>query len=198
MPADVWRGLLRTTAGALRMNANPAATSSAGSPGATDGITRGLKRDSLGRLLISVEGCGQVFAVERTFDENGPGTYTATVPLPAGATLVDILVNGVVLWAAATSAVLVVGDGADADGYYTDVDLKATDLLAGESLSLSMAGGQAGAYVAASQVSPRYAAAARSIIGVVTSVGAGTAGRTRMTVLYSAPASADVIAATKA
>jgi hypothetical protein len=198
MSSDALRGLLRSAAGALRINVNPAAVASASGPGATDPLTRGIKRDSIGRMMVTLEGVAAVHGAEATFTENGAGTYTATIPLPAGATLIDIIVNGVVLWAAATSAALIVGDGTDPDGYFTGVDLKATDLLAGESLSFAQAGGKAGAYIANSQVSPRYAAAARSIIGVVTSVGAGTAGRTRMTVLYTAPNSADVIAATKA
>jgi hypothetical protein len=124
---------------------------------------------------------------ERTYTEAGAGTYTASVTVPAGATILDIIVNGVALWDAATSAVMVVGDAADPDGYYTAVDLKATDLLAGESISFALAGGQAGAYIANSQVSPRYSASERTISGVVTSVGAGTAGRTRMLVVYAAP-----------
>ncbi len=138
-----------------------------------------------------------IVPVERSFTETGAGTYTATVAVPAGATILDIIVNGVALWTAATSAVMIVGDATDPDGYFTAVNLKATDLLAGESISFALAGGKAGAYIANSQVSPRYAAAARTISGVVTSVGAGTAGRTRMLVLYAAPKSADVGAATK-
>ena len=140
---------------------------------------------------------------ERSFTENGAGTYTGSVSLPAGATLIDIIVNGVALWTAATSAVLKVGDAADDDGFYTAVDLKATDLLAGESLSLTAPGGQQGAYVVpgatddAYQISKRYSATARVISGIVTSVGAGTAGRTRMLVIYAAPSAADVVAATK-
>ncbi len=90
------------------------------------------------------------------------------------------------------------GDGTDPDGYFTGVDLKATDLLAGESISFGAAGGKAGAYIANDQVSPRYSAAARSVIGVVTQTGTGTAGRTRMTVIYSKPSADDVIAATYA
>lgn len=136
-----------------------------------------------------------VIAAEVTFTEDGAGTYTGSVALPAGATLIDIIVNGVALWTAATSAAMEVGDGTDPDGFYTAVNLKATDLLAGESLSFALAGGKAGAYIANSQVSPRYSAAARTISGVVTSVGAGTAGRTRMVVIYAAPTTS---AATKA
>ena len=133
---------------------------------------------------------------EITFTETaGAGTYTGSVALPAGATLDDIIVNGVALWDNAGTATLIVGDGTDPDGYYTAVNLKATDLLAGESLSFALAGGKAGAYIANSQVSPRYAAAARSIIAVVTtSSTGGSAGRTRVVVLWTLPGA---VAATK-
>lgn len=143
---------------------------------------------------------GAVCAIEATFTETaGAGIYTGAVAVPAGATLLDILVNGVALWNPATSALLDVGDVADPDGYFTQVDLKATDLLAGESLSFALAGGKAGAYIANSQVSPRYSATARVISGIVTTVGgSGSTGRTRMTVIYHLPVSADSIAATKA
>jgi len=140
--------------------------------------TAGLLRES-----------GGVASVERVFTEAdgaAAGTYTADVALPAGATLIDIIVNGVALWTAGTAATLIVGDGTDPDGYYTGVNLKATDLLAGESLSFALAGGKAGAYIANSQVTPRYADAARTITGVVTTTGsAGDAGVTRMVVLYT-------------
>lgn len=148
-----------------------------------------------GRLQLGADAApfALLQVAERSFTETGAGTYTASVALPAGATLHDILINGVALWDAATSATLKVGDATDDAGYYTGVNLKATDLLAGESLSFALAGGKAGAYIANSQVSPRYAAAARSIIGVITSVGSGSAGRTRMQVLYAlAPALAAV------
>jgi hypothetical protein len=132
-----------------------------------------------------------------TFTETaGAGTYTGSVALPAGAILDDVLVNGVALWDNAGTATLIVGDGTDPDGYYTAVNLKATDLLAGESLSFARAGGKAGAYIANSQVSPRYDAAARSIIAVVTtSSTGGTAGRTNVVVLWTVPG---MTAATKA
>lgn len=128
-------------------------------------------------------------AEEVVFEEAGvAGVYTGTVSVPAGATIHDIIVNGVALWTAGTAATLIVGDGTDPDGFYTAVNLKATDLLAGESISFALAGGKAGAYIANSQVSPRYSAAARSIIGEVTTTGTtASAGRTRMTVLYSLP-----------
>ena len=169
----------------------------------------GVWTDVNGDLKWSLSGTGinfQTFAaikaVERTFTETtGAGTYTASVSLPAGATVHDIIVNGVALWETATSATLKVGDATDDDGFYTAVNLKATVLLAGESISFALAGGKAGAYIANSQVSPRYSASARTISGVVTTVGAsGSAGRTRMVVVYSVPSQTtdSSVAATKA
>ena len=130
-----------------------------------------------------------VVCEEITFEEAGAaGVYTGSVAVPAGSTIHDIIVSGVALWTAGTAATLKVGDVANDAGYYTGVNLKATDLLAGESLSFALAGGKAGAYIANSQVSPRYAAAARVISGIVTTTGTtATAGRTRMTVVYSLP-----------
>jgi hypothetical protein len=116
------------------------------------------------------------------------GAYTASVILPAGSHLLDILVEGVTLWDSGTSATMIVGDAADDDGYYTAVNLKATDLLAGESISFALAGGKAGAYIANSQVSPRYSASARTIAGKVTTVGTSTAGETRASVIWAQPA----------
>jgi hypothetical protein len=134
-----------------------------------------------------------VEAHEVTFTEDGAGTYTGSVNVPAGAILIDIIVNGVALWAAGSSATMSVGDAANDDGYYTAVNLKATDLLAGESISFALAGGKAGAYIANSQVSPRYSASARVISGIVTSVGAGTTGRTRMCVIFTLPTSSAAV-----
>lgn len=140
-----------------------------------------------------------VKAAETSFTETtGAGVWTGSVAVPAGASILDIIINGVALWNSQTSATLKVGDVADDDGYFTGVDLMATDLLAGESLSFAQAGGKAGAYIANSQVSPRYSAAARIISGIITKVGSsGTLGRTRMTVLYTTVGSGVVPAATK-
>lgn len=132
-----------------------------------------------------------VEAIEVDFTETtGAGVYTGSVAVPAGATILDIIVSGVALWNTTTSANMIVGDVADPNGYYDNIDLKATDLLAGESLSFALAGGKAGAYIANSQVSPRYSASARVVSGIITSVGAaGTLGRTRMTVVFVLPTS---------
>lgn len=138
-----------------------------------------------------------VQAAELTFAEtSGAGVWTGSVTVPAGASILDIIVNGVALWNSQTSATLKVGDVADDDGFYTAVDLKATDLLAGESISFALAGGKAGAYIANSQVSPRYSATDRVVSAIITKVGTtGTAGLTRVTVIWAVPAS--VTAGTK-
>lgn len=132
------------------------------------------------------------------FVENGAGTYTADFTLPGGATLLDIIVEGEALWTAATSAALDIGDTNDPDGYFSAVNLKATDLLAGQSMSIGstqVRGGDDGAYLTvgtSTHVDRRYSASPRTISAVVTSVGAGTAGRTRVTVVYSTGAATTV------
>lgn len=116
------------------------------------------------------------------------GVYTASLNMPAGAHLIDILVEGIALWNNGTSATMIVGDAADDNGYYDAVNLKATDLLAGESLSFSFAGGKAGAYIANSQVSPRYSATERTITAKITTVGTvPTTGETRILIIWAEP-----------
>lgn len=139
-----------------------------------------------------------IICEEVTFTETaGAGTYTGAVAVPAGATILDIIVNGVALWDNAGAVTMKVGD-TDDDGFYTAIDLKATDLLAGESISFALAGGKAGAYIANSQVSPRYSASARTINGIITTASTGgSTGRTRMVVVY-AVSLATPTAATKA
>ena len=130
---------------------------------------------------------GLVQAQTVKFVEAGAATYTGTISLPAGAIIVDIIVHVEAVWAAGTSASLEVGDSATADGFFTAVDLKATDLVADESVNLTEKdGGVNGAYNTATHVTDRRApaGATRDIVCTVVSVGAGTAGRTRVTVLY--------------
>lgn len=125
--------------------------------------------------------------------ENGAGTYTADFVLPAGSILYDVVATAEALWTAATSAALIVGDATDDDGYLASVNLKATDLLAGESISLmstQVRGGNAGADISvgvSTHIARKYSASERTITAKVVSVGAGTAGRTRVDVLYIGP-----------
>lgn len=131
------------------------------------------------------------------FTEAGAGTYTGTIALPAGAVVVDIIVHAIALWAAATSASMDVGDTVDPNGFFAAINLKATDLLAGESISFAQTGGKEGADLddpaAGAHVRRRYLATARNIIGKVVSVGAGTTGRTLMTVIYTVPVPAAAV-----
>lgn len=168
------------------------AVTGAATVGGTLGVTGAVTGAS-----FAIAAATPVYSAEVTFTEAGAGTYTGGVVVPAGATIVDVIVTAVALWDAATSAALKVGD-TDDDGFYAAVDLKATDLLAGESLSFAQAGGKGGAYLTATHGNGRYSASQRTINGIVTSVGAGTAGRTRMTVVYSKPVAASITAATKA
>lgn len=124
---------------------------------------------------------------EVNFVESGAGTYTGTIPLPAGARIIDIGVDGQVLWNSAGAVAMVIGDGASANGFFTSTDLKATDLLAGEINNIEHPGGKAGAYIAAEQ-RVLYSATARNVIGVITvASGTGTAGRTRLYCVYCVP-----------
>lgn len=154
--------------------------------------------DSAQTLTNKSIGSG-IVVKEVTFTETvGAGVWTGSVDVPAGATLIDIIVHSTALWDSETSATMKVGDVANDDGFYVDVDLKATDLLAAESLAFAKAGGQEGADIVATHVSRRYLATARVISGIITKVGdTGSAGRTRMIVVYAAPPAADITAATK-
>ena len=154
------------------------------------------------------EFAGGLVVEEITFTEAGDTTYTGTVEIPAGATVLDIILSNVVLWDDGTSAAITIGDDDDADGWLTSTSLKATDMLVGEVFRASAAGdgtnspgnhlGKAGAYIVeatgrwgrttAGVDGGAYYGAASEIIGVVTTGGQdGTAGRTRMTVMYALP-----------
>jgi len=145
--------------------------------------------------LDAIPTTGYLVAQEAVlFTENGAGTYTGTIALPAGSSILDVAVHGLALWTAGTSAAMIVGDGDDDNGFFLSTDLKATALLVGEVNNIEHPGGLAGAYIASEQ-RKLYQSTARNVIGVVTSVGAGTAGRTLLVVTYAVPTA---VAATKA
>jgi hypothetical protein len=134
-----------------------------------------------------------------TFTENATSlTHTLTFSIPAGSTLMDILITPVVLWGATTSATLNVGDANSNVGWFTGVNLKATDLILGERLQASNGsywGGKQGLYLNSTTgtfgrpsgtMIGGYCPTATSVIGVVTVVGpSATVGRTVMTVVYA-------------
>lgn len=137
---------------------------------------------------------------EGLITETGGATYNLDFLIPAGATIVWLSVYATALWTAGTSATLEVGDYStaatpveiDANGFFANVNLKATDLLAGESLTLlgGGQGGKAGAYSAGTNThwTNLYSATARILRFSVVSSGAGTAGRTRCMVGFVHPA----------
>lgn len=147
-------------------------------------------------IVTGDAGTGMLFAKTVLFTENATSTtHTGTVVIPAGATLVDILVVPEVLWTGGTAA-FTCGDANSANGWFTTTNLKATDLILGERLQASNAnnwGGVNGAYLTAAgrfgQQSTNmiggYCPTAYSVIGVV-AVGtpATTLGRLRMTVIW--------------
>jgi hypothetical protein len=143
-----------------------------------------------------------VQSAEVTFTETaGAGTYTGSVTLPAGATLLNIVVYASALWDNSGAVSMIVGDADDDNGYYVATDLKATDLLAQETLSFSHPGGKGGAYLAgtATHWTDLYYASGGVITGKITAASTGgSAGRTRMTVVWSQPAASHITAATKA
>lgn len=128
-----------------------------------------------------------------SFTEDGSATsYTGTVPIPAGSLVLDIQFRSTVLWDG-TSASLIIGDDDDPNGYFAATNLKATDLLVGEVLSIASSenwGGKQGVYLVAATglKSATYYAAANNIIAVVTPGAAdGSAGRSFMHVFYATP-----------
>lgn len=150
-----------------------------------------------GPFAVGAVGDGTVITKIVTFTENATNTtHTGTVTIPAGSWLHGIEVTSSVLWGA-TAAVMKVGDTADDDGYFTGIDLKATDLLVGEILMTNPStswGGKEGVYLVAAtgRRGPvtsnfsKYYAAGSNITGIVTvTTPAVTVGRTYMAVKYS-------------
>jgi hypothetical protein len=136
---------------------------------------------------------------ERTFTEtSGAGTYTASVVVPAGAYLLDVIIHNVALWDNAGNVSMEVGYSGDSDAIFTAVDLKATDLLAGESATINLAGGLGGSgFIATAHPPAVYSATEKTIVATVTTASTGgSAGRTRLLVVYALPSTST--AATKA
>jgi hypothetical protein len=131
-------------------------------------------------------------------EAGGAKTYTATVQVPAFATVLDVIVRNTVVWTNGTSASLTVGDDDDADGYITATDVKSAPAAdtngaaAGYSTRLSLGAG-AGAYKGGGG---KYCAAAKTITATITTgAGAQTAGRTRVLVEYAIPSVTNAVGA---
>jgi len=125
------------------------------------------------------------------------GTYLGDVVVPAYSYLVDVQLHGISLWTGSSTITAIVGDADDDNGFFTTTNLKATDLIANESISVAagtaLAGGLVGAYIANSQWTlgsgtyARYAPVARTITCKVSAGGTCTAGETHMIVLFIPP-----------
>ena len=126
-----------------------------------------------------------------TWNDNGggaAGVYSISTIIPAGAYIQDIQVHTDTLWDSDTSATLIVGDSDDDNGFYTGVNAKATDLVANEVLSFYHLGGKEGAYVTDNNgVMTQYSSSARTVTAQMTTVGAATAGVTRIVVIWVKP-----------
>lgn len=158
--------------------------------------------DGTANQILNTDGSGalsftnRVVVEEFTFTEAAGGaaqTYTASCNVPAGAYILDVVVHAVALWDDATAATMKVGTSTpdDDNGYFTGINLKATDLLVGEYLrasDISAWGGKEGVYLTAAGLQTSYSATARVVTFIVnTTAGGGTAGRTRCYVMYMVP-----------
>lgn len=128
-----------------------------------------------------------------TETDGADATYTATCIVPAGYTVVDIKFGSTVVWNAATSASLVIGDADSSTGYYGSTNVKsspAANTAGGYGLDLETA---AGTYR-----NGKYYATAGLITATVTTDDDGThhGGRSRMQVIMVKGETA--VAATKA
>ena len=142
---------------------------------------------------------GAVTCLETLFTQTAAtATHTATFPIPAGATILDIWVTNSVVWNSGTTAVLNIGL-VDTDCFFAAIDLK-TVPAAGKSMNLAFPGASNGgasvpeidAGAGNTQLGATnglfYNAAAQSLTAVVVDTNvSGTNGRTRVTVLYSLP-----------
>lgn len=148
-------------------------------------------------VVTGSAGTGFSVVKQVTFTEDATSvSHTASVAIPAGATLVDIIIDAGALWGAAAAS-LTVGDTASTNGYFTATNLKATDLLVGEQLRVSNStlwGGVNGAYLVAatgrrgpvsSNFGGKYVAGSNIVATIAVTTPAVTTGRTYMTVIYS-------------
>lgn len=160
-----------------------------------DGVT--ATKDEINKVDGLPAGAYIIVVEERTFTETaGAGTYTATVNIPAGSTILDVIWRNTALWTATTSATMKAGLAADDDMFFTGVDVKAAPAVDGTGGfgGISCAQGDAGAGAATG--STVYNAAAVVLTASVITVGAaGNAGRSRLLVMYATPVA---VAASKA
>lgn len=122
-------------------------------------------------------------------ESTGAGTYTGSVVVPAGGTILNIRLRNTVYWNNIGTATMQVGDATTPAGWFTGISLKSlpNDLPPGDEISFDFPQGKNGTYLDnATGVRVAYSAAARTISGVIVTTGAtGNQGRTRMLVEYT-------------
>ncbi len=164
----------------------------------TSPVINGASGSSTSQVLTTPSGV--VVALETLFTQiAGNKTHTASFAIPAGATILDILITGSVVWNSGTSATLKAGiNGGDDDCFFTALDVK-TVPAAGKTINFAWPGNAGGASIpeidggAGNQQLGAtsgflYSATAQQVDVVITDVNAaGTNGRTRVTVIYSLP-----------
>jgi hypothetical protein len=130
------------------------------------------------------------------------GTYVADVKLPAYACLLDVVVHAEEVWNAGTSAVLdcglytvdsegVISSEEDLNGIYAAIDMLATDLTKGQSLTFNRAGGKGGAMLTegtSTHLLDIVGDTDRIVQTIITTTGTvGTLGETYVYVIYAIP-----------
>lgn len=173
------------------------ATSGTTSKKALDNTTGGQTVPS--PVVTGNAGSGMIFCKQAAFVEDATTlTHTATFTIPAGSLLLDIIFLSTVLWTGGGTVNFTCGDANSANGWFTNTNLKATDLLLGERLQASNAnnwGGVNGAYLTtagrfgqqSTNMIGGYCPTAYSVIMVITeSAPSTTAGRSFGYVLWMA------------
>lgn len=130
-------------------------------------------------------------------ETTGAGTYTATVKVPVGAVVTDVIVHNTAVWTTSAAATLQIGDASDVDGYFAAVNVKTTpaaDTLGGMGgTSNLLQGSGSGAYKGLTKL---YETGGLITGTITTAAGStGVAGRTKLLVTYGKPV---VVLATKA
>jgi hypothetical protein len=148
----------------------------------------GTVRNTTGTTVGTIENCGAT-VVSQTFKKNYTGqaasaTTDTLCVLPAGAQIVDILIDTLVAFTGSTAANLTIGDGTTANLYWATSDITAQGRLAITNAASKLAN-WAGAATAASPNGAGIGATDVKVVATLTpTVAAVTAGTVQYTVMY--------------